>query len=697
MGIAHPTGYPLLTLLINCASLLPIGCVIHRISLLMSFFCASAILLLLLTGKIFRKSSYAIIPIIFLFAFDSLFMDQARSPEVYGFHILLISAFLFTILKHSITNQIKYFYLACFIAGLALTNHLLSIFTLPFFFLCFPRITLNRLTQGICFLMSSLSLYLYLPIRSSKNLLFAWKNPQNLDQFISHVTGAQFRELMLDNFATRAAVETFSNISRIDCCNRTLLLGLAAFGLFSLWRKNRLLILAILSFTLTNIIFAISYNIHDIEVYYLPILWIISVLALWGANRLFIQLKPGFSIVLVIIFICFAGASIWKKYKQENHLFTSVAQNYGIAIFRSLPPNSLLFYQGDNPMNIFSYYSVIEKKRPDVTFLDMNRNLLPLNGHKTSSKFQAVRASTYRGLNINLAYPHGVIYIQSHNTARIKAPPDDLINPLLPNVSMLREAPIEDRETACEFLINRAEYESEIGIWSKGIDLYSKASSLCHDIPGVGKFLAVIMNRRGLLSKTIKLEETLHGKFPEDINITNNLAFHYFEKGTHLTQALFLAHEATESDSKNENFRTTLLKIVYALRDFDTADELLRNNRGFSPQLISEITSAKQLDLEFNSNKGKSIDYQLQKYYEAGCFTLVRISLLHKATIETLDTHEIELLSDSAEKSGSYSGAIEYFEKRLHEAEDREIVIPLIHLHELSKNYARIKQLSKLL
>lgn len=248
LGIAHPTGYPLFTLVGHLFSKIPIGTEIYRLNFMSSFFCALGVFLMFFlmnylmsfysalpsiqTGKTTKKitsSTKQIIsefelPIIvrnsiivftcLILAFSRTYWDAANSVEVYPIHVFFLITLFLVFLKavqgssarrktEQSTNFIKenkYYLIFAFILGLSFTNHLTTVLLAPAcltLFIIENRKDLLRTlkllgSMAICFAIS-FSVYLYLPIRASQDPIFIWGNPVTFERFLWHITGKQFQ------------------------------------------------------------------------------------------------------------------------------------------------------------------------------------------------------------------------------------------------------------------------------------------------------------------------------------------------------------------------------------------------------------------------------------------------------------------------------------------------------------------------
>jgi hypothetical protein len=240
LGIAHPTGYPLFTIIGHLFTLLPISSSeVYKLNLMSAFFCSLAVFMFAYLMKLLfdwhltpsvtekgkktqhSKSSdkYSAPPqiivygiIIFsslLLAFSRTFWDSANAVEVYPMHVFFIVTLILLFIKAvkekpagkdtSFFSANKYYLLFAFVLGLSFTNHLTTILLAPacltLFFAENAGDTKKMLrllgAMAVCFIIG-LTPYLYLPIRANMNPTFLWGNPYNLERFYWHVTAKQF-------------------------------------------------------------------------------------------------------------------------------------------------------------------------------------------------------------------------------------------------------------------------------------------------------------------------------------------------------------------------------------------------------------------------------------------------------------------------------------------------------------------------
>lgn len=277
LGIAHPTGYPLFTIIGHIFTLLPIGTSeIYRLNLMSAFFCSLGVFMFFMLVRFFMqqgsitedkpatkqpkskvtkspaaaiKEKVTAIPDIIVYtvsgfsalvlAFSKTYWAAANSVEVYPLHVFFLSTLMFVFMKavfstkrneteSSFITQNKYYLIFAFLLGLSFTNHLTTILLAPacltlfFYSNVYDKQRLYKLLgfMAVCF-MIGFSVYLYLPIRANMNPTLIWGNPYNFERFYWHITGKQFSVWI---FSAKGSIPAFLLLMGTT-------VGLAVYGL----------------------------------------------------------------------------------------------------------------------------------------------------------------------------------------------------------------------------------------------------------------------------------------------------------------------------------------------------------------------------------------------------------------------------------------------------------------------------------
>lgn len=410
MAIAHPTGYPLYSILIKLFTLLPIGDVAFRVNLSSAIFGALAVVfgyatarrltdrLILATdvwGDIVTRAPALVAALIF--AFGATFWSQAVLAEVYALQALLLAVMLWltlewsrrqsagttTVPQHGFTFQVSLVTLS-FFAGLMLTHHRTSILFFPalaIYVLCYNRTFYREprtlLKMALAFALPVL-LYLYLPVRglSTSSLDGTYQN--TFSGLINWILGTSYTVFLTQNplNQTRDASYYFSLfLSELT----PLGLILAGVGFVALilraWREWLLLALGLAA----NFIFAVTYRVADVDVFFIPSFlflalfagvgaaWIVEELFLAAARRRTTKAMPLILTgALLIVFLLIPYRLFSEHYARVDLSNKWDVHDYGLDLLsQPLPSNATLIgILGE--MSLVRYFQETQNLRPDV-------------------------------------------------------------------------------------------------------------------------------------------------------------------------------------------------------------------------------------------------------------------------------------------------------------------------------------------
>ncbi|HET6511975.1 MAG TPA: DUF2723 domain-containing protein [Candidatus Kapabacteria bacterium] len=411
LGIAHPTGYPLFTLIGWLFSHLPIPVsAILRLNIMAALFttlAAGAVVYLIHeivehwreTPSALRKDpkskqkevvmaaeqlplNGSIVGMIggFIAAFSLTWWQQAASLEVYSLHILLITLAIFFLLRMLRKESSEAGKDALFFAitlGLAFTNHLTSVLLAPaMLYAFFARYGLGKnafakvgklaLPFAACLL-----IYLYLPLRAASDPILNWGDPSDWTQFWKHVTGGQYKIWMFTGSGAGANWSMFwsglADQFSLPVCLLALA-GLPALFVRRVHRVNLLVFFLLLFFGC--LLYAINYDINDIQSYFLLAYLAIVVLAATGLD--WIAGKVGNrKRVLDIALPLIIGVMMATNYEQADESENYLVEDYTRNMLTNLPKNAIVFStQWDFWVSGALYYQLVEGLRPDVLVID---------------------------------------------------------------------------------------------------------------------------------------------------------------------------------------------------------------------------------------------------------------------------------------------------------------------------------------
>ena len=300
LGILHPTGYPLYTLLGKLFTLfVPLNDPAFRLNLFSACCAALTISLVYLVAQKMVASRVAACAAALTFATGETFWAQAVAAEVYALQMLLTALILWLTLRSALpsgtlgADRVSHYrlYAVAFALGLGLTHHRLVILLYPaialYVILTYRALwrDLGRetLARAALVFLAPLFLYLYLPWRGGVGSADGtYEN--TLPGFIAWITGAQYTV-----FLTQDPLQ----VQHDPAFYQTLFqnqftwagLALAAIGVVELLRQPRVWMLLILALVL-QAGFAFNYRTADVEVHFLTTFLLIALLFGAGADAL---------------------------------------------------------------------------------------------------------------------------------------------------------------------------------------------------------------------------------------------------------------------------------------------------------------------------------------------------------------------------------------------------------------------------
>ncbi len=409
MGIAHPPGYPLYTLLGKLFTMLPFGNIAYRINLMSAFFSSLTVVLvyfiiLLVTAKIkicstllpqavFQK--LAAVTGSLMLAFSSEFWSGAVTAEVFSLNAFFLALLVLVALKWN-GRENSYLYLLGFILGLSLTNHITIIMALPGI-VYYIWITVKR--QGVqvkenilqtlfyfmLFVLMGVLLYIYLPVRASRSPVMNWGNPDNLKRFIEVITRSQYGTFRLHS--DLGALPSPGSVLRQVITFATLLfeqfkiigIALGIAGAFRLFRENKRIFYSLMMiFVVSGLAFLVYANMPKNPMYLdmsrrfyvMPGV----VFSIWTGIGIIVLMeiirnKLVYALVLLPL-ILLAG-----NYHANDRSRNRIAYDHAANTLKTLEKDSILFILGDDFVFPMAYLKIVEKKRPDVSVYEAFGNV----------------------------------------------------------------------------------------------------------------------------------------------------------------------------------------------------------------------------------------------------------------------------------------------------------------------------------
>jgi hypothetical protein len=336
-GVAHPTGYPLFTLLGHVWTLLPWSSPISGLNILAALLVASGVALTYLVARVLvarvaptrdvRAHDLVAAGTALLVGCSATVWAQATSIEVYALNFVLLAGTLYATLRSiESDNHHRWTMLAGLMFGLMLTNHVSSVTLAPGFVLLWlsgsqPRSARLRSWKHLVFpAVAALALYAILPLRSAQEPPINWGMVhRDMHAFLYHVKGKQFGVWLYESKAAfNANVRLFWNLLTAQM----LWIGLApmAIGIVTLLRQSRVMGLALLAVVIGNLAISLGYGIPDIDAYFIPSLAVLTLFAGVGAAALAQRIGKQLVVAALPLILALAvGATEYTKQDRSHH------------------------------------------------------------------------------------------------------------------------------------------------------------------------------------------------------------------------------------------------------------------------------------------------------------------------------------------------------------------------------------------
>lgn len=416
-GIAHPTGYPLFSLIGFIFSKIPIPVsTIFKLNFLNVLWCTLTIIMVIKIGGFiitknefvsnnrFRdiltnnSTKYSVLIASTLgsisLAFSNTFWIQSSKVEVYSLQIFITSLIIYSSLKAFINidkgvigkNTFKFWLLTFVLIGLGLANHLMTIYLVPaVIYLYFYQNKFDKAKILGFILLSIVTIcitsffYLLMMFRAQMEPALNWGNITNLSSMFSHVTGKPYSHYMFQGLEV-IKNQSLHLLAMFSFDFKTnILSGESEFSFLLFLGFSGLILSAIiyrkfffysLIATVISIFMALNYSIPDIEEYFLVAFLFLSLFIVIATYLIISLLKDRafLRVTIVIIFFILAFIQLGFNYSNIDRSKKFLYRDYPKAVLESLEPDSyLLSNEWDFIVSPSMYLQNVERIRPDVT------------------------------------------------------------------------------------------------------------------------------------------------------------------------------------------------------------------------------------------------------------------------------------------------------------------------------------------
>lgn len=367
LSIAHPTGYPLYTLIGKLFTFLPVGSIGYRVNFLSCFFSSLTTVILYKILKNLLKNNF-IIPVFssLLFAFSPAIWYQSLLTEVYSLNIFFFSILIFIFIIWREKRNLRLLYIFTFLYGVSFSHYFLVITYLPVFL--YILLKENKKIPNPLFLififMLGANIYTYIPVRSITDYPFARFNAHTLSSFLDFINAEGFKEISLD---LERYKEVFPNLI-FYFLSQFSLFGVIVFlwGIYRVRREDIFLSLFLISSILINLFFSLPASFSfDIESFISPTYFLMSIGIALGLSYIFRKIAGR---IFLGIFIIYFFLILPQRFSYLNHQKNILLYKCTEKILKKIPRNSILIASNSSTYFsfLFIYLQNVEKIREDV-------------------------------------------------------------------------------------------------------------------------------------------------------------------------------------------------------------------------------------------------------------------------------------------------------------------------------------------
>ena len=385
LGIEHPPGYPLFTLIGHAFSLLPLGSVAYRVHLASALFGALTCALCWLCARALVPGRLPALVAALGLGLSPVFWSQAIIAEVYTLNTFFFLALMLMALHACPPQGPQRPALLPWMAlvfGLSLSNHwpLMLLVAPAFVILLWPLRAefVRRLGTLVCLFVLGLMPYVWLVYRSWQALPINFDGPlETLPELWFFVSRAGYAGIDQSSAASWLDRIKFFEFQAGQVLVQFAVAGtlLAAAGFVVQWRELGRRVGAFLTIAFLMPSFGLllllgfdydSIHKHVFHVYPLPAYVVVSLWMGLGAAWLVARYRPGAPLAragaAALLSLIAAAGAYWNLFDDDTW-----GARYGQAMLETLPRNAIVFVQGEADLGSLAYFHMIENQRPDLT------------------------------------------------------------------------------------------------------------------------------------------------------------------------------------------------------------------------------------------------------------------------------------------------------------------------------------------
>lgn len=393
LGIGHAYGHPLFWLAGRLSTLLHPGdpaIAMHHLTALISAATCGIVALLVRDWCHDRQNFLQRTVIIFcvtgLYVTAGTIWTQATFIEVYNFQAFFISLAVYFLNRYAFKKgKISNLFVSAYFWGLSLTLgfYVILLIVLPITMFSMARssrrLRLQHLLVSSLFLFLGLTVWLYLPIRSTIEPVFYWEKIESVSSFFYYLARTRYANLTVAGLGalTISLSETLKILMKnLSVWGFTLLI-FCLWAVISTKEYRKVLpyfysaIFLVLAFTLLIPLNLTFRQMVDMDVYYIPAFLVFTPVLTVGACKITMILKRSLQPLIIVPIVAIA----WIRWDNidisDNRIFT----NFTTYLTSDIPRDSKIFPASDELACPLLYHVYVTGNSNDYDLLDKRQVL----------------------------------------------------------------------------------------------------------------------------------------------------------------------------------------------------------------------------------------------------------------------------------------------------------------------------------
>lgn len=397
MGVPHPPGYPLYTLLGFILTRIDFLTPAFMVGLISSLSSALSVAIFYLIALTLTKNKLASLVSSLILAFNFLFWFYAEIAEVFSLNVLFLLSLILVAILFSQKKKRVYLFVLSFLAGLSLTNHHTIIFIFPtILIIIFSQLIKfikkpKEIIISIFLFLLGFSVYLYIPFANLFNPAVNWVPVHDINSFLRLILRSDYGTFnagpfLAGDLTQRIAVVSiyFKNlVSQLTIPSIVLIV----LGLLFNFKKNKKLFLSLLigfllsgplfigyaDFPLLNAFFISVYERFTVMSSVILLLFLPFGLLWVGKLPQKLFNKKTYEKLFIGIFLIIPISLFYYNFPKTDLSKITIGDDFAYDYLSFLPQNTFLLTGGDTPLLNTWYVHYGLGFRKDVRVVNINQ------------------------------------------------------------------------------------------------------------------------------------------------------------------------------------------------------------------------------------------------------------------------------------------------------------------------------------